>query len=135
MGEMAIREWSWGMTTGSAMGGGRASRTALSELRIVRWVDAASTALMSVMRNNDVVKRAVLSVRKPSGGTPIDYFVVTIERGRITSYEVSSSGEPGMLAETLSVAFEKVEVQYQRQSSTGGKQAGSTFAADVGATR
>ena len=131
-GEMAVQDWSWGMKSGSAMGGGRASRTALSELRIVRSVDAASTALMSVMRNNDRITRAVLSSRKAGGENPLDFFVVTIERGRITSYDVACSGEPGILVETISVAFEKVEIKYQKQSETGGKLAASTFATDVG---
>lgn len=131
-GEMDVQDWSWGMSSGSAMGAGKAARTALSELRIVRWVDAASTALMSVMRSNDLIKRAVLSVRKAGGAAPIDYFVLSIERGRITSYEVCTAGEPGMLLETLTIAFEKIEIEYSKQSAKGAKQAASLFAADVG---
>ena len=130
-GEMAVMDFSWGMQTASAMGGGKASRTALSELRIVRLVDAGSTGIMSVMRTNDAVKRAVVSVRKAGGAAPIDYFVLTIERGRITSYDVSSSGSE--MIETLTIAFEKVEIQYRRQASTGAKQGASTFSADIGA--
>lgn len=131
-GEMAVEDWSWGMSSGSAMGDGKAARTALSELRIVRWVDAGSTALMSVMRANELIKRAVLTVRKAGGTAPIDYFVLTIERGRITSYEVSTSGEPGTLCESLTIAFEKIEIQYSKQSTKGAKQAASLFSADLG---
>jgi type VI secretion system secreted protein Hcp len=131
-GEMAVEDWSWGMSSGSAMGDGKAARTALSELRVVRWVDAASTALMSVMRNNELIKRAVLTVRKAGGTAPIDYFVLTIERGRITSYEVSTNDDPGTLRESLTIAFEKIEIQHSKQSSKGAKQAASLFSADLG---
>lgn len=131
-GEMAVEDWSWGMSSGSAMGDGKAARTALSELRVVRWVDAASTALMSVMRSNELIKRAVLTVRKAGGTGPIDYFVLTIERGRITSYDVSTSDEPGTLRESLTIAFEKIEIQYSKQSTKGAKQAASLFSADLG---
>jgi len=131
-GEMAVENWSWGMSSGSAMGDGKAARTALSELRITRWVDAASTGLMSVMRSNELVKRAVLTVRKAGGTAPIDYFVLTIERGRITSYEISTSGDPDTLLESLTIAFEKIEIQYSKQSTKGAKQAASLFSADLG---
>ena len=81
-GAIDVREWSWGMSGPSALGGtGPASRVALQELRITKGVDSASTALMSVMRTNEPIKKAVLTVRK-SGSTPaIDYLVITIERG------------------------------------------------------
>lgn len=133
-GEMTVLDWSWGMRSGAMSGAGSAVKTALSELRIVKLADSASTGLMSVMRNNDLVKKAVLSVRK-AGGTAIDYFVVTVERGRITSYEVDSASDAAELTETLLIAFEKIEVEYHSQDATGARLAGSTFSADVGVGR
>lgn len=131
-GEIIIDDWSWGMSSGSTMGAGASVRTALSELRIVKKTDTASTALMSVMRNNDPVKRAVLTVRK-AGGAAIDYFTLTIERGRITSFEVNASDDEPMLTETLSIAFEKIDIQYHAQDGKGAKLASCTFTTDIGA--
>ena len=55
-----IHEWSWGMSGPTSLGGaGAASRVALSELRLTKGVDRASTALMSVMRSNEQIKKAV----------------------------------------------------------------------------
>lgn len=123
--------WTWGMHSSSAIGGGAgsAAKTALSELRIRKLADTASTALMSVMRNGELIKRAVLTVRK-GGGVPIDYFTVTIQQGRITSYEVESQAGP-VLSEQLSIAFEKIEVQYFAQDQRGGRKGGSTFSTEV----
>ncbi len=130
VGEIDITGWSWGMTTHAAMGGaGAGLKSALSELRITKMVDCASTPLMSVMRSGELIKRAVLTVRK-AGGAQIDYFTLTIERGRITSFEVGSPSGPELI-EQLSIAFEKIEVQYFEQNEKGGRKGGSTFNTEV----
>ncbi len=132
-GQIDVYDWSWGMSSSTALGGGGASaKTALSELRIVKRVDNASTALMAVMRTNDPVKKAVLTVRK-MGGTPFDFFKLTIERGRITSYDVGSQAQAGTeLLERFSISFEKIEVEYHAQGMDGAaKPASSTFNADI----
>lgn len=129
-GEIDITGWSWGMESQSAMGGsGSGLKTSLSQLRISKMVDRASTALMSVMRNAEVIKRAVLTVRK-AGGLHIDYFTLTIEGGRITSHEVGASGG-SELVEQLSIAFEKIEVEYFEQDEKGARRGGSSFTTEV----
>lgn len=134
-GEMQIEDFSWGMKASSSMGAGASSKAALSEVRLTKKVDSASTGLMSVMRNNDPVKKAVLSIRKAGGAKAIDYMVVIIERGRIVDYEISSESDSPMLQERFSIVFEKIEIQYASQDSVGAKLASSTFVADVGASR
>lgn len=132
-GEIEIDSWSWGMSSSGAMGGaGTAARTALSELRIEKRADSASTQLMSVMRSNELIKEAVLSVRKAGVNPPIDYMVITILKGRITSFDIGSkaSGSPE-LVERLAIAFEQIDITYSAQDERGSKKAGSTFTAQV----
>ena len=133
LGEIEVREWSWGMSGASALGGsGAASRTALSELRITKSVDSASTALMAVMRNNEQIKKAVLSVRKSGGPAAIDYLVITIERGRLTAFDIGTAApDAPELVERLSIAFEKIDVAYSAQDEKGAKKASSTFNAEI----
>jgi type VI secretion system secreted protein Hcp len=129
-GQIEISGWSWGMSSSTAMGGaGTGRKTSLSELRITKLVDSASTPLMVVMRNNEVIKKAVLTVRK-AGGKQIDYFTVTIERGRLTSYDVGSSSGPE-LSEQISISFEKIRIEYAPQSDKGARRAASTFESEV----
>jgi type VI secretion system secreted protein Hcp len=128
-GQIEVFGWSWGMSSSTAMGGGGTGlKTSLSELRLTKLVDSASTPLMVVMRNNEVIKKAVLTVRK-AGGKQIDYFTVTVERGRLTSYEVASSGPE--LTEQISISFEKIKVEYAPQSDKGARRATSTFESEV----
>lgn len=130
--EIDISDWSWGMTGSHAMGGaGAAARSSLSELRLGKGTDRATTALMAVMRTNEEVKKAVLTVRK-AGTAPVDYLVITVENGRISSHSIGnrSPGDPE-LVESLTLAFEKIEVKYAPQGTEGAKGAQSVFNTQV----
>ncbi len=131
-GEIDVLSWSWGMRAGSAMGGaGGAAKTSLDSLMVSKRVDAASTALMSVMRNNELLKKAVLTVRK-SGNNPIEYLLITLENARITSYDVATNPEtPYLLDEKLSFSFEKISVDYYPQDDKGARKGGSNFTAQT----
>lgn len=131
--EIEITEWSWGMTGSSALGGaGAGVKSALSELRLSKGTDRATTQLMSVMRSNEVVKKAVLSVRRAGVTPPTDYLVITIEQGRITSHTIGTSApDSPELVEQLSIAFETIEVRYEPQSSQGSATAALTFQAST----
>lgn len=132
--EIDLESWSWGMSTPTGVGGASTGRTTIESLNVVKRADKASTALMSMLRTNDVVKKAVLSVRKASGGTPIDYFIVTIERGRVCGYRVDSGvseeGAP-VLFETVQFSFQAITVDYHAQTAKGLKAGGSSFSADL----
>jgi type VI secretion system secreted protein Hcp len=128
-GEIDVVDWSWGMSSPHTLSsGGAAQRTALSELKIVKRTDLASTALMAVMRNNDPVTKAVLTVRK-AGGKAVDYLVVTIKKGRITQFEIGSQSEE--LTESLAIAFEEIDVEYKMQDEKGGQKGATHFHASV----
>lgn len=131
--EIEILDWSWGMSGSSALGGAGASvKTALSEIRFGKNTDRSTTQLMSVMRSNEPVKKAVLTVRKAGAVPPVDFLVVTIQNGRLTSHTIGteSPGSP-TLVETFSIAFEEIEVKYAPQLTGGGKSAQLTFNARV----
>ena len=129
--EMVVLDFSWGMTSVvNTVFSGKETKPAQLELRIVKNVDAASTGLMSVMKTNDEIKKAVLTVRK-AGGKQEDYFSIAIQGGRITSLEVTSEGDHPLLTERLSLTFNKIEVQYKAQSATGAMKGASTFQDEV----
>jgi type VI secretion system secreted protein Hcp len=131
--EIELNDWSWAMTgSGGLSAGGRGRRTALGEIRFSKGPDRATTGLMSMMDTNDEVKTAVVTVRKAGANPPVDYLVVTVSKGRITSYSIGNRapGDPE-LVETFSIAFEKIQIEYAPQGKTGGKQAQNIFEAQV----
>jgi type VI secretion system secreted protein Hcp len=127
--EIEILNWSWGMLSKTALaGGGATGKTTINELNVSKRVDSSSTALMSAMRNNDLIKKAVLSVRK-AGTKQFDYVKITIEKGRITKYNIDSgtnSPAPELL-ESVSFAFQKISVEYVPQGLDGQPRGGTMF--------
>ncbi len=64
-GEIEVLSWSWGMQAKSSLGGGAASgKASVRDLKIVKKIDSASTALMSALRTNEPIQKAVLTLRK-----------------------------------------------------------------------
>lgn len=132
-GQIDVVDWSWGMSSPGAVNGARTGRMLVKELRLVKRVDCASTALMSVMRNNELLTTAVLSVRKAGGSDPLPYFVITLEKARIVSFDIDSdfdaSGAPA-LTERLALAFQKCTATYTGQGGSGAGGGGSEVVID-----
>jgi type VI secretion system secreted protein Hcp len=128
-GEIEVLSWSWGMQGKPSLGGGAASgKATIRELRIVKKVDKASTALMSALRTNEAIKEAVLTLRK-TGKTPLEYLKITIGQGRIVSLEIEAGDSSGSatLLERVSFSFNKIEVAYTPQGGDGQAQGGTVF--------
>jgi type VI secretion system secreted protein Hcp len=120
-GEIDVLSWSWGMHSRPALGGGGASgKAAVHELKIVKRVDSASTALMSALRTNEMVVKAVLTLRK-AGKSQLEYLKITIEQGRVTSLTVEAGDRQGSadLFENVSFSFNKINVEYVPQGKDG----------------
>lgn len=130
--QIELVDWSWGMSAPTAVGGQRTGRVLMGDLLLIKRVCRASTSLMSVMNNNELLSTAVLSVRK-SGGLPLPYFVMELTGARITGYDVQSDvgadGAPG-LTEHLRLTYKRVRIDYVPQSSSGGATGASSFEAD-----
>lgn len=127
--EIEVLGWSWGMQGKSALGGGTATgKATMRELRIVKRVDKASTALMSALRTNEPIKEGVLTLRK-AGGSKLEYLKITIQDGRVMSMDVEAGDNAGSstLLERVSFSFNKINVEYTAQGGDGLPQGASTF--------
>jgi type VI secretion system secreted protein Hcp len=130
--EIEVLSWSWGMQGKPSLGGGSASgKATMRELRIVKKVDKASTALMSALRTNELIKEATLTLRK-IGTSKLEYFKIKIEDGRVMSLDVEAGDKDGKpaLYERVSFSFNKISVEYTPQGGDGMPQ-GSTTLEDV----
>ena len=129
-GEIDVVSWSWGMQAKPTLGGGNASgKATINDLRIVKRVDSASTALMLALRTNEPIQKAVLTLRK-AGKSQLEYMKVTIEQGRVTALTIDGGDPSGNseVVERVSFSFNKIEVEYVPQGKDGLPQGGLTFA-------
>jgi len=129
-GEIEVVSWSWGMVAKASIGGGTATgKATINDLRIVKRVDSASTALMGALRTNEPIQKAVLTLRK-AGKSQLEYLKITIEQGRVVSLiidTVETASTPDIV-ERVSFSFNKIEVEYVPQGKDGLPQGGMTFA-------
>lgn len=125
--EIDVESWSWGMKSKSDMAGaGPSSKATLNELRILKRVDSSSTALMAALRNNELIKKATLSVRK-AGGDPLEYLRITLQSARITELGLETEGP--LVMERLSFSFQQINVEYLPQGKEGLSRGSMTFEA------
>jgi type VI secretion system secreted protein Hcp len=127
--EIEVLGWSWGMQGKPSLGGGSASgKATMRELRIVKKIDKASTALMSALRTNEVIKEATLTLRK-IGTSKLEYFKIKIEDGRVMSLDVEAGDKDGRpaLYERVSFSFNKISVEYTPQGGDGMPQGSTSF--------
>jgi len=128
-GEIDVLSWSWGMHSRPALGGGGASgKAAVHELKIVKRVDSASTGLMSALRTNEMIVKAVLTLRKAGKGQ-LEYLKITIEQGRVTSLTIDAGNREGSpdLFENVSFSFNKINVEYVPQGKDGQALGGMSY--------
>jgi type VI secretion system secreted protein Hcp len=128
-GEIEVLSWSWGMQGKPSLGGGSASgKATMRELRIVKKVDKASTALMSALRTNEVIKEGILTLRK-TGTSKVEYFKITIQDGRVMALDVEAGDDSGSatLLERVSFTFNKISIEYTPQGGDGMPGGTTTF--------
>lgn len=130
--EIDVLAWSWGME-GNYLHGQATGKTAVRELKVGKRVDRSSTALMAALRGNEVLKEAVLTVRKAGGTNPVEYFRISMTKARIAAINVQSSapGEFAELTEELSIAFSKLVVEYKPQGADGAYGGSTSFEMDL----
>src|SRR5688572_6813835 len=119
-----------------ALGGGGASGKAIvNELKIVKRVDSASTPLMSALRTNEMITKAVLTQRK-AGKTQLEFLKITIEQGRVTGLTIEAGDKAGSpdLFEHLSFSFNKITVEYVPQGKDGMAQGSMMYTDQFGDT-
>jgi type VI secretion system secreted protein Hcp len=129
-GEIEVLSWSWGMQGKASLGGGAATgKATMHDLKIVKRVDSASTALMLALRTNEPIQKAVLTLRK-AGKTQLEYMKVTIEQGRVMSLSIDGGDATGTaeVLERVTFSFNKIEVEYVPQGKDGQPQGSMSFA-------
>ena len=120
-GEIDILAWSWGMsqsgTTHSGAGGG-AGKVSVQDLSFTHYVDKSSPNLMQMCCSGEHFKEAKLVVRK-AGKEALEYILITLKNGLISSISTGGSGGDDRLTENVTLNFAEFESAYVPQLSDG----------------
>lgn len=84
-----------------------------------KFCDASSPYLALATHSGKVFEEVVLTLRKESGGTHLDYLVITMERAVFSAYEFaneSPDGDDSQLMERMEIDSAKMTFKYIVQS-------------------
>jgi|ERR1019366_7261754 type VI secretion system secreted protein Hcp len=121
-----ILSFSWGLSQTSTYGTGasgkesKAGRADFQNLSIMKVLDATSPLLAECCASGTIVPGVWIVYDKPVGTgttTQQDYFRVYLKDAMVTSVQLSGSGENP--TESISFAFQAVEVAYKAEADDG----------------
>ncbi len=133
--EIEVLSWSWGVTNavtlaGSGAGQGKAS---FRDLSFIHKIDKASPSLMQACATGVHLKEATITHRKAGKGQQ-EFLVIKMNDVIVTAIVDADSSEGGS-AETVSLAFAKIDVAYRPQKADGSLDVGIHFKYDLKANK
>jgi type VI secretion system secreted protein Hcp len=124
--KIEIYSFSWGAsnptTVGSGATGLSASKVSISSFNIMKKTEKSSPTLLAACCNGKHFDTATVTMRKAAGdGGQKPFLIYKFTDVMVESVQWSgSSGGDDTPTESVSLAFAKVEVEYQQQDSKGG---------------
>jgi type VI secretion system secreted protein Hcp len=127
-----VVSWSWGMVSPTNMSTGQPhAKAQVHDFKIVKRADRSSPVLIKYLKENTVIPKGKLFVRK-AGGETLSYYEIEFKNLRITGFNTSfdNSSGPGSrmdvaVRESVTLAFETATFKYIPQSKTGAKGGGT----------
>jgi type VI secretion system secreted protein Hcp len=131
--EIEVLSWSWGVSQSGNPGhgaGGGAGRAAFHDFTFTHHVDKASPLLMKACATGEHLRDATVTVRRAGAGQA-DHLIITMTDLVVTSVSMTVGVEGDTTAESVVLAFAKVDLEYKPQKPDGSLEAGVHFTYDV----
>lgn len=122
-GKIDILQFSWSSTqsaTRHSGTGGGSGQANVGDIHFSKYLDKSTPVLYKYLLHGKHFDKGVLTVRKVSGGKPLDYQVIKLEEVIISSYQTGGgAGGDDRIIESLSLNFRKFEMTYTVQEGKG----------------
>jgi len=111
--EIALQSWAWGMRhpVSFRAGGHSGGETSVQDLVVTKIVDKASANLMKYCLSAKPLREVLLSARKRAED-PVDYLKIKMKNAIISSVNDNGNADGMPAAESVSLVFETVDVEY-----------------------
>ncbi len=132
-GDCDLLAWNWGMSQSGSThvgGGAGAGKATFQDITLTKYVDSASTGLMTALAKGSRLTKVVLLTRKAGEGQQ-KYIEITLEEVLVTSLTTGGSGGEDRLTEQVSLNFAKVKYDYYAVDTKGVVQPAKTFAWNI----
>lgn len=122
-GKIEIISISWGVSMPTSLGagtGGGVCQANFSDLSLAKYTDKSTPALFSGCCSGKHFDKMTLTLLKSGGDDPVPYLKYEMTDVMITSFNLSDSAGSGSLAvESLSLAYNTIEMTYTGQKDDG----------------
>lgn len=130
-----ILAWSWGMSQSGTrqMGtGGGSGKANISDINLTKYMDKSTPPMINNLCQGVHFEKAVLTVRKVSGGKPLDYLVLEMFEVMISTYQFGAAvGGDDRITESLSLNFARFTMTYLLQGVGGAQSAKVPVSYDI----
>ena len=134
--EIEVLSFSWGVTNSASTapgGGGGAGKATFQDLSIVHGIDKATPELLKACATGLHIKDATITHRKAGKGQQ-EYLIIKLNDVTITAVTHGGS-EDQPYAESVSLKFAKVDLEYRPQRADGSLDPGLHFKFDLKANK
>jgi type VI secretion system secreted protein Hcp len=131
--EIDVLSWSWGVTQSGSLGhggGGGAGKATFHDLTFTHHIDKATPLLLKACATGEHIAEATIAVRKAGKGQQ-EYLIIKMTDVLVTSVAMSVGGDDAATAETVTLQFAKVDLEYKPQKDDGSLEAGLHFKYDI----
>jgi type VI secretion system secreted protein Hcp len=135
-GEIDVLSWSWGLSDpASPAAGGGAGKVKVENISIQKLVDLASPLLLSFSAQGKHIKEGTLATRKGVKSSGDDFLMVKMTDVIVTSVQMAASKDASQPAESITLGFGKVELDYRQTKQDGSLGPETSFKWDVTAAK
>ena len=99
--------------------GGGTNRVQLQDMHFSKTIDKSSGNLFDALVTGKHITKATITVRKAGGDEQKDYYTITLTPCIVSSYSISGRNGAGMPAESFSLNYDKIVVDYRTQDDKG----------------
>lgn len=122
-GSIEVLGWDWGIEMSASTGRADVGTNARADVKVFTFAhrfDAASPVLMMHCINNKPLKMATLTMRRAAGDQKGQkYLIIVFKQLRVAELKMVHSTEHVRPYESVSLAFEEVNVDYVQQARHG----------------
>ena len=130
--EIEVLSFSWGVSSVNAPSGpgGGGGKPAFQNLSITHKIDKASPLLLKACATGMHLKEATITHRKAGKGQQ-EFLIIKMNDVIVTGVQHGGSGTGDTSAETVSLTFAKVDLEYRPQKADGSMDPGVNFKYDL----
>jgi len=134
--EIEVFSFSWGVTNSGSTSSGSGSGVGIAkfqDLSIVHGIDKATPALLKACATGLHIKDATITHRKAGKGQQ-EFLIIKLNDVTVTAV-THAGAEDELYAESVSLKFAKVDVEYKPQRPDGSLDEGQHFKFDLKANK